>query len=124
MRAILLAFLLVAPVAEIGMGIPATSGLKRAEWAVAVSVVDGDTLVLDGGWRATGSTRRHPGTQIAPWAPELQGLVACGVVEKSAGTALARETTEITLWRRLHRPPWPRVLAHLQDDSDVWIQGA
>jgi hypothetical protein len=47
MRAILLAFLLVAPVAEIGMGIPATSGLKGAEWAV--SVVDGDTLVLDGG---------------------------------------------------------------------------
>lgn len=59
MRAILLAFLLVAPVAEIGMGIPATLGLKGAEWAVAV--VDGDTLVLDGGW-ATGSTRRHPGT--------------------------------------------------------------
>ena len=123
MRAILLAFLLVAPVAEIGMGIPATSGLKGAEWAVAVSVVDSDTLVLDGGW-ATGSTRRHPGTQIAPWAPELQGLVACGAVKKSAGTALARETTEITLWRRLHRPPWLRVLAHLQDDSDVWIQGA
>ena len=119
MRAILLAFLLVAPVAEIGMGIPATSGLKGAEWAAAVSVVDGDTL---GGW-ATGSTRQHPGTQIAPWAPELQGLVACGAVKKSAGTALARETTEITLWRRLHRPPWLRVLAHLQDDSDVWIQG-
>jgi hypothetical protein len=120
MRAILLAFLLVAPVAEIGMGIPATSGLKGAEWAV--SVVDGDTLVLDGGW-ATGSTRRHPGIQIAPWAPELQGLVACGVVKKSARTALSRETTEITLWWRLHRPPWLRVLAHLQDDSDVWIQG-
>lgn len=49
MRAILLAFLLVAPVAEIGMGIPAASGLKGAEWAVAV--VDGDTLVLDGGGR-------------------------------------------------------------------------
>ena len=94
MRAIFLAFLLVAPIAEIGMGIPATSGLKGAEWAVAV--VDGDTLVLDGGW-ATGSTRRHPGTQIAPWAPELQGLVACGVVKKGAGTALSRETTEITL---------------------------
>ena len=119
MRAIFLAFLLVAPIAEIGMGIPAISGLKGAEWAVAVSVVDGDTL----GWWATGSTRRHPGTQIAPWAPELQGLVACGAVKKSAGTALSRETTEITLWWRLHRPPWLRVLAHLQDDSDVWIQG-
>jgi hypothetical protein len=46
MRAIFLAFLLVAPIAEIGMGIPAISGLKGAEWAVAVSVVDGDTL----GW--------------------------------------------------------------------------
>ena len=92
MRAIFLAFLLVAPIAEIGMGIPAISGLKGAEWAVAVSVVDGDTL---GGW-ATGSTRRHPGTQIAPWAPELQGLVACGAVKK----ALER----LSLGKRLKLP--------------------
>ena len=34
MRSIFLVFLLVAPVAAMGAGTPATSGLKGAEWAV------------------------------------------------------------------------------------------
>jgi micrococcal nuclease len=121
MRVILLVFLLFAPGAAMGAEVPATSVLKGAEWAVAVSVVDGDTLVLDDGRQV-----RLVGVQ-APKLPLGRRNFKTWPLAESSKRALER----LSLGKRLKLSyggaridRHGRALAHLHDETGVWIQGA
>lgn len=102
-------------------GAPATAqGLVEAGWGVVQEVVDGDTLVLDGGLtvrlvgiQAPKLPLGRPDFDPQPLAPEAKAALEV-----------------LTLGRRvrlsyggLRVDRYGRALAHLHDDQGRWIQG-
>jgi micrococcal nuclease len=96
-------------------------GLKKMDWAVAMSVVDGDTLVLDDGRQV-----RLVGVQ----APKLP-LGRKNFKTWPLGEASKKALERLALGKRLQLSyggsridRYNRALAHLHDSDGVWIQGA
>ena len=127
MRVILFVFLLLGSMlAGSVLILPASAastlpGLTGAEWAIAVSVVDGDTLVLDDGRQV-----RLVGIQ-APKLPLGRRNFKTWPLADDAKSVLER----LSLGKRLKLSyggeridRYGRALAHLHDAAGVWIQGA
>lgn len=121
MRVILLVFLLFGATWGHRVSAAALPGLTGAEWGVAVSVVDGDTLVLDDGRQV-----RLVGIQ-APKLPLGRRNFKTWPLADASKAALER----LSLGKRLKLSyggaridRYDRALAHLHDAAGVWIQGA
>jgi endonuclease YncB( thermonuclease family) len=122
LRRLLLFLFLIGPAVAAAADLPLPAGLNPGGEAKAVSVIDGDTLVLD-----TGQEVRLVGLQ-APKLPLGRRGFAAWPLADEAKAALER----LAVGRRLtlhhggrktdrHR----RILAHLADaESGLWIQGA
>lgn len=97
------------------------AGLEAGETAAAVEIVDGDTLVLDSGRQV-----RLVGIQAPKLPLGRTGFVAWPLAEEAKAAlsqlALGRRLTLAYGGRREDRHG--RNLAHLFDESGVWIQGA
>jgi micrococcal nuclease len=126
MRVILFVFLFFGPflgplTGDYSAAAESLRGLTKADWAVAVSVVDGDTLVLDD-WRQV----RLVGVQ----APKLP-LGRKNFKTWPLGEASKKALERLALGKRLQLSyggsridRYNRALAHLHDRDGVWIQGA
>ncbi|MGY8960318.1 MAG: thermonuclease family protein [Alphaproteobacteria bacterium] len=126
MRVILFVFLFFGPflgplTGDYSAAAESLRGLTKADWAVAVSVVDGDTLVLDDGRQV-----RLVGVQ----APKLP-LGRKNFKTWPLGEASKKALERLALGKRLQLSyggsridRYNRALAHLHDRDGVWIQGA
>ena len=97
------------------------AGLTPGEEAVAVEIVDGDTLRLEDGRQV-----RLVGLQAPKLPLGRAGFEAWPLADaaKAALTALASNRRLRLSYGGLRRDRHGRVLAHLHDADGVWVQGA
>ncbi len=95
-------------------------GLVEADWGVVQEVVDGDTLVLEGGLnvrlvgiQAPKLPLGRPDFEQQPLAPEA----------KAALESLTLGKRVLLSYGGLAVDRYGRALAHLHDDQGLWVQG-
>jgi endonuclease YncB( thermonuclease family) len=96
-------------------------GLTEGEPATVIEVTDGDTLTLD-----DGRVVRLVGIQVPKLPLGRRGFRKWPLADESkqllAALSLGQRVTPYIGGRGMDR--WGRVLAHLQRDDGIWLQGA